>query len=188
MKKFGGYETTQAYDGDFEVLPLGGHYCEIKGVKMENYAWGDMLVLYLDIADGDNKGFFTRQYNRKKQQNPDAKWPCTYRQGVPKDDGSEKDNKTKGFFKGMVSCVEKSNPGYVWNWEEKTLTGKKIGGVFGQEEFVASDGTVKLATKCVFVRSYEAIKNGVDIPAIKKLKEGMAPPLPEEPNTLPFDI
>ncbi len=40
------------------------------------------------------------------------------------------------FFKGMISCIEKSNEGYEWNWDEKTLKGKKIGVLFGREQYM----------------------------------------------------
>ena len=57
------------------------------------------------------------------------------RQFLPKDDGSEKDEWTKRSFKGMISAFEKSNPGYVWNWDENSLAGKLIGILFRNEEW-----------------------------------------------------
>lgn len=192
IKQFSDYSNVQAFDGDFETLPLGGHICVIKGTKIESYDWGEMLVLALDIDEGEHKGFYQRQYDRRKQDKPDAKWPGTYRQGIPKDDGSDKDNKTKGFFKGMITCIEKSNPGYTWNWDEKSLAGKKIGGVFGQEEFIGTDGQVHLATKCVYVRTVDSIRKGVEVPKTKVLDnrpepaDSFFPPADDTP--LPFDL
>jgi hypothetical protein len=194
IKQFSDYNKVQAFDGDFETLTLGGHVCVIKGTKIESYDWGDMLVLALDIDEGEHKGFYQRQYDRRKAEKPDVKWPGTYRQGIPKDDGSDKDNKTKGFFKGMITCIEKSNPGYVWNWDEKTLAGKKVGGIFGQEEFEAQDGTVRLATKCFYLRSIDSIRKGVTVPQIKKLKNEKpitntaGVPFPDDDTSLPFDL
>lgn len=193
IKQFSNYDKTQAYDGDFETLTLGGHECVIKGTKIESYDWGDMLVLALDIDAGEHKGFYQRQYDRRKAEKSDAKWPGTYRQAIPKDDGSDKDNKTKGFFKGMITCIEKSNPGYTWNWDERSLAGKKVGGVFGQEEFETQTGEVKLATKCFYLRSLDAIRKGVNVPKIKTLKKdprdatGASFPGGES-DGLPFDL
>lgn len=193
IKQFSDYDKVQAYDGDFETLPLGGHICIIKGTKIETYDWGEMLVLALDIDEGEHKGFYQRQYDRRKADKPDAKWPGTYRQGIPKDDNSDKDNKTKGFFKGMITCIEKSNPGYTWNWDERTLAGKKIGGIFGQEEFETQTGEVKLATKCFYLRSVDAIRKGVEVPPVKRLKKEpkdiSGAPFPDDNDTpLPFDL
>lgn len=194
MKQFSGYNNVQAFDGDFEILPLGGHVCVIKGVKFEEYAWGEMMIIALDIAEGEAAGFYQRQYDRNKATNPAYKWPGTYRQGVPKDDGSEKDNKAKSFFKGMISAIEKSNPGYTWNWDERSLHGKKVGAIFGQEEYLNMNNEIKLSTKCRALRSLDAIRKGVEIPEIRRLKGAPTTAVPafpvgEDPAyNLPFDL
>jgi len=56
------------------------------------------------------------------------------------------------------TAVEKSNPGYRWDWNEKGLVGKCFGGVFQREEFVTKDGQKKMATKCVQIRSMDGLK------------------------------
>lgn len=192
IKQFSDYNSVQAFDGEYETLPLGGHILTIKGVKVESYDWGEMLLLAFDIDEGEHKGFYQRQYDRRKSENADAKWPGTYRQGIPKDDGSEKDNKTKGFFKGMITSFEKSNPGYTWNWDEKSLLGKKVGGVFGQEEFTGSDGQSHMATKCFSLRTVDSIRKGVKVPETKWLNKGKSQVnstyMPDDDTSLPFDL
>jgi len=191
MKQFNGYKDAPAFDGEYETLQLGGHSLIIKGPKIEKYSWGEVLILAIDIAEGEHKGFYQRQYDRKKTENPDYKWPGTYRQNIPNDDGTDADNKRKGFFKGMISAIEKSNPGYTWNWDENSLTGKKVGGVFGQEEFLDRDGNVRLATKCFNLRSLDAVRKGIDAPELKKLKSEQAKPAqfkPDDDTSLPFDL
>lgn len=187
IKKFNDYDSTTAYDGDYETLSLGGHILTIKGTKVEDYSWGSVLVLAIDIAEGDHTGFYQRQYDRKKATDAAAKWPGTFRQIIPSGDGSDKDNKTKGWFKGMITAIEKSNPGYTWNWDERTLTGKKVGGVFGQEEYIAQDGAIKLATKCQALRSLDAIRKGVEVPPVRKLKEQHTAPAYDDAS-LPFSL
>ena len=44
------------------------------------------------------------------------------------------------MFKGFIKSVEESNPGYVWNWDESTLKGKKVGLILQEEEFVPTGG------------------------------------------------
>ena len=189
IKKYGDYEKTQAFDGEYETLPLGGHICKIMGTKIDAYDWGEVLVVALDIAEGDSAGFYQRQYNRRKETDPAAKWPGTFRQPIPQDNGTDKDNKTKGFFKGMISAIEKSNPGYIWNWDEKTLGGKKVGAVFGQEEYLDQNGSVKLSTKCQSLRSLDAIRKGVEVPPIKPLRDrAQAAPAAYDDSGLPFQL
>lgn len=192
INKPNGYEKSEAYTGDFESITLGGHICEINHVKVEEYTWGKSMLICFDIVEGENKGFYRRQYDRKKQQDPNAKWSGVVRQGIPSGDGSDKDALTTGFFKGLMMNIEKSNPGYVWNWDEQTLKGKKFGGVFGQEEFMAQDGSVKLATKCVQVRTVETVRAGVDVPPVKKLKAATVSisdkTFDNDDTKLPFDI
>lgn len=62
MKKPNNYETTQAY-GDFTPLELGGHICKIMKVEeTKSKAGNDMIIISLDIAEGDQKDYFSKQY------------------------------------------------------------------------------------------------------------------------------
>ncbi|SHN77504.1 hypothetical protein [Desulfitobacterium chlororespirans] len=162
MKKYSGYDKTEAFTGEYEKLQLGGHVCVILKVSVEEKEYGDLMRIGFDIADGPNEGFYDRQFQRKKQNNSDAKWPGMYYQTVRKDD--------LRYFKGFIQAIEQSNLGYKWDWDEKTLNGKLFGGVFGEEEYVANDGSIKTAVKCFYVRSVEQIRKGVDVPEIKRLK------------------
>ena len=65
-----------------------------------------------------------------------------------------------------------ANPGYIWNWDEKSLIGKIFGGVFGREEFKADNGEYHFVTKCRFANSIDRIKSGdFTIPNDKLTKE-----------------
>jgi len=72
------------------------------------------------------------------------------------------------LFKGFTTAVENSNPGYQWNWDEKSLVGKKLCGVFGLEEYEKQDGTVGVATKLIQFRSLNKLPE-VQIPKVKLL-------------------
>ena len=67
----------------------------------------------------------------------------------------------------MISCIEKSNEGYEWNWDEKTLKGKKIGVLFGREQYLMN-GQKKWATKARAVRSIKGLEMS-EIPQDKLL-------------------
>ena len=68
--------------------------------------------------------------------------------------------------------LKKSNAGYRWDWNEKSLVGKFFVAVFGEEEYLdEEENEVKISVKVQEVRSAEAWKNGdIKIPALKKLK------------------
>lgn len=87
------------------------------------------------------------------------------------------------FFKAFITAIEKSNPGYKWDWDETKLIGKGVIAVFGQEEYLDNDGNVRIATRVVEFRSVEALKEGrIKIPELKKLPET---PSKEEQSTAP---
>jgi hypothetical protein len=162
MQKPEGYDETRAFTGDFEILPLGGHICFVKQAKLDKTKMGkDVLILLFDIFEGEHKDFYKRDFERRKENNAEAKWPAVYRQLT--------EGKSLSFFKGMITAIENSNGSYKWNWDESTLKGKLFGGVFGQEEYEANDGNVKLSTKCRWIRSVEQIRKGVEVPEIKRL-------------------
>jgi hypothetical protein len=162
MNKPQGFDEALTFTGDFETIELGGHVCVIKGAKVETTQSGkEILKIQLDIAEGENKDFYNRQYSKRKELNPDAKWGGVYSQLT--------EGKSLPFFKGFIAAVENSNKGYKWNWDEATLKGKLFGGVFGEEEYISNDGTVKKATKCMQIKSVEQIRKGVEVPPLKTL-------------------
>lgn len=162
MKKPAGYDTTEAFAGDFKTITPGGHVCKIANAKVETAANGnEYLSIMFDIVEGDCKAFYTEQYNQRKINYPDTKFQGVFRQFY--------EGESLKFFKAMITAIENSNPGYTWNWDESTLKNKLFGGVFGQEEYL-KDREIKLATKCMFIRTVEQVRKGVPVPKIKPLK------------------
>jgi hypothetical protein len=160
MKKFNDYETTQSYSNS-EKLPVGGYVLKIANVRYEEGKNGasDRIQLMFDIAEGEQKDFFRKQY--EAQTSEDKKWKGTVAIYVPTDDGSEKDGWTKKSFKTIMENFEASNPGYTWNWDENSLKGKLIGGIF-VDTYSVIDGKeisyVSLAPKNI--RSVDCIRSG----------------------------
>lgn len=64
MKRLNGYEKAQAYT-ESERLPAGGYVLRILDVKYQSNDWGDVIVLYFDIDEGEQKGFFERNYKNQ---------------------------------------------------------------------------------------------------------------------------
>lgn len=166
MEKMKGYEEAKAITGEYERLEAGGYICKIVSAKEEMSKTGKrMLVLALDILEGDKKGFFKRRFN--ENTNIDKKWSAgaIYRQMLEGD-------KAVGFLKGLMTSLEASNEGFQWNWEEKKLIGLKCGAIFGQEEYEKMDGSIGISTKVKYIRTVKAIQEGnFKVPELKKLPE-----------------
>lgn len=159
MQPIENYENVEAKNfGEFEKLELGGHVCIInKAYIALSTMQKEMLCLELEISNGKQAGFFKKQFDENTKEN--KKWGCIYRQLT---------RENPEFFKGMITAIENSNPGYKFNWDENTLVGKLVGGVFGLEEYTKQDGTIGTATKCVQLRSIDKIKD-CPIPKVKML-------------------
>ena len=152
---------------EFEKLELGGH----KGIiiKAEEYtsdfSGKKSLKVYVDTASDDKQpGYFKKQYENDTRI--DRKYPNGAIKYVPI---GEEENQIK-MLKSFLTCVENSNTNYTYDWNKEVdqLKGKKIGIVFGQEEYISQDGTTKLATKLNQFRSIDKVDN-VQIPKVKLL-------------------
>lgn len=171
ITKFKDYDEIQVFEGGAQ-LPVGGYELTIVGAKVEQFTNCEILKIAFDIVNNEKyANFYANKFKAAKAQNPDAKWGGVFDVFIPKDDGSELDGYTKQAFKRFITSVEKSNEGYVWNWDEKSLKGKAFGGIFGREEFITKEGDRKFAVKCRFPRSIDSIRSGdYKIPEDKLLK------------------
>ena len=164
MEKPKNWDSVQANTGDYESLKLGGHEVVIKDAYEYTGQTGNVsLKVEVDIAGNDEqKDFFQRQYDANT--NTDKKWPT----GGCKYISLKDDDTCVSMFKGFTTCVENSNKGYTWNFDEKTLKGKKLCAVFGLEEFKDNEGNTKTATKLVQFRSLDKL-DSIKIPKVKLL-------------------
>ena len=155
IKKPQGYDESWAFTGEAQSLPAGCYVCVVKGAREVTSNDREQFVLLYDIAEGEHKGFFQSRFDADKAGGRDAKWRGVHRQYM---DGS-----SLPFFKGLITSVEKSTPGFVFKFgvegNEKTLIGKKFGAVMRREQFQADDGSLKWATKIDQIRSLEGLKD-----------------------------
>ena len=61
------------------------------------------------------------------------------------------------YFKGFIKVIENSNIGYVWDWDETKLKGKKLCGVFQYEQYEKRDGTKALKVRLNKFRSLDKL-------------------------------
>ena len=154
MKKIENWESIEAKGmEDFKTLPIGVYECKIiNAVENKNEENGKTtLKVMVDIASGEYKGYFKEMYD--KDTRIDRKW----NNNATKYLAFEGDNTS--YFKGFITCVENSNVGYKWNWEEATLRDKKIACVFQYEEYEKQDGTRGVKVRLSKFRSLDKIKN-----------------------------
>lgn len=180
MKRISNWENIKENSG-FEKLPVGGYI--IKILNVQNVAEKEYLKVSFDIADGEYKGFFKKQYDEDTRT--DKKWPNA---------GSfvrSYKSTAESMFKGFVNAVENSNKNFKFDFDEKKLVGKQVGIVVGLEEYVNQKGAVRERTYVSAVRSVDTIKKGdFKVPELKKLdpsKATSAPAKASQPFQNPFD-
>lgn len=168
MKQYQGFSREDVIRGS-ERLPAGGYVLKIMDVKYQENDWGEVIVLSFDIAEGEQKDYFSNNY--RGQTSEDKKWKGTYRLRVPKDDGTEQDGWAKKRFNTVIVAFEESNPGYHWNWDEQTFKGKVIGGLFNNKEY-EFEGRRGFFTNSHSLVPAEKIRSGkFEIPADTLLKK-----------------
>ena len=176
MQKPSGYDEATTMGNQKEAINLGGHHLIIKQVtETVSSTNKPMIVVAFDIEEGSaSDGFYRRMHDNKKKFDAGAKWQGVIRYMLYGKDGVS----TNGFFKGFIGAVEESNPGFTWNWDERSVAGKLVGMVFGEEEYRKQDGNIGTSVKAQQARSVQAIRDGVEVPAKKVLNDetqGYAP-------------
>ena len=131
MKQFEGFKS-EARAERYPMLPAGAYVCGIKNVKIEGQEPDQQLILRLEIVEGEYTGYYTKRYENDSQNTSglySAKYKGDYKLQIPnpnnlKRQHPEWDVKT---FNNAMYCIEASNPGYHWNWNEAGLKGKMVG-------------------------------------------------------------
>ena len=151
---------------EYEKISLGGH----KGIimKAEEYtspqSGKTSLKVSVDTAKDDKQPeYFREQY--KNDNRIDKRWSNSAIKFISL---GEEENQVK-MFKSFITAYENSNNcKFDWNKDWDQLKGKKIGIVFGQEEYINQNGDLKLNNKLRDFRSIDKVDN-IKIPKVKKL-------------------
>ena len=155
MKAFNGLEIKKSVSAS-EPLPAGGDVAKILNAKVEEYSWGEVLVISFDIAEGEYKDFFSKQY--KENTREDKKWKGNFRLTVPQESNQYFDSQ-KRTFGNAIWAIEESNPSFRWAWDENALKGKMVGVLFRNFEWAMEDRTGWSTEACTFV-SVEDVRTG----------------------------
>ena len=166
IKKPSNYDNVEVMEFDFTPIELGGH----KGIimKAEEYtspqSGKTSLKVSVDTAKDDKQPeYFKEQY--KNDNKIDKRWSNSAIKFISL---GEEENQVK-MLKAFITAYENSNNcKFDWNKDWEQLKGKKIGLVFGMEEYESQDGTLKTNNKLREFRSIDKVDN-VKIPKVKKL-------------------
>ena len=156
MKAFNGLEIKKSVSAS-EPLPAGGYVAKILNAKVEEYSWGEVLVISFDVAEGEYKDFFSKQY--KENTREDKKWKGNFRLTVP-DEGNQYFDSQKRTFGNAIWAIEESNPSFRWAWDENALKGKMVGVLFRNFEWSMDDGRSGWSTECCTFVSVEDVRTG----------------------------
>lgn len=163
------FEGVNPMTGESNQLPAGGYRCVIKSAKCEILQNGkEQLLLAVDIAEGEYKDFFSKKFAQSKITNNDAKYPNGGIFRIFTEDYNTP-GKSSPILAGVKTSIEASNPGYKWDNDETKLKDKKIGVVFGGEEFETQDGSIKVAVKPKYPRAWDKVLEA-EVPKVKELK------------------
>lgn len=156
IKKPGNWNSVQEFT-DRPRLPLGAYVTQIVKGTVVPSDFGEQLCILFDISEGEHKDYFKKDFETSTLAV--KKWKGVLRLWLPKDDGSEKDEWTKRTLKGFTTAVEKSNPGYVWDWNEETLAGKALGVLFRNEQW-EYEGKTGWAVRPFRALSVDSVRSG----------------------------
>ena len=182
------YEDIQV-NNEFERLELGGHKGIIKSVEEYTSVQSGNTSLKVEVdTDKDDKqpGYFQEQFDTNS--NADKRWS----NGATKYVSLKQDENCIKMLKGFITAVENSNPNFKYDWSKDTeqLKGKKVGLIFGLEEYEDQEGKLKTSTKLVQFRSIDKVDNA-KIPKVKLLDgtfvEYETYTLPQNNTSNPFD-
>lgn len=105
-----------------------------------------VLRMWLDIAEGQSKGFFTHLSEAKKKD-----IYITHYQGT--------DGKGLGYYKGIITSIEKSNEMKIdWDGPEDQCQYKFIGSNLRNEGYYDDDGKEQMSLKPVYFCSVQSLK------------------------------
>jgi hypothetical protein len=156
-----GFEAKRS-NGFVELPPAGAYVAEIKNVRFieANFSENrerDVIELMMEIAEGEYAGRYMACYQDQKERYGDnTKYKGVFRLVSPKEDDEDWRKRT---FEGNLWCVEQSNPGYTWDWDEKKLKGKKVG-ISVRNRLYVYDDKERSTTEIGRFETVDDVRNG----------------------------
>ena len=139
--------------GCYEAQILNVRFVPADGVKQQR----DQIELFLDITEGEYKGRYMELWaSHKERWGDNASYKGMFRL-TPPAEGDEPWRKSS--FEGNLWCVEQSNAGYAWDWDEQKLKGKKIG-INVRKRMYTYNGKDRETTEICKFETLQDVKDG----------------------------
>lgn len=115
--------TPHDNGSSFRKLPAGLYVGKI----INALANERMLSIKVEITEGEYAGFYQENYETQANGQYTPKYKGYLRLFIPSEKGTKSDEINKSRMEQAICKIEKSNPGYTWDWDERKLAGKVIG-------------------------------------------------------------
>ena len=157
----------------YEKISLGGHKGIIKNITEYTSAISGNTSLKVEVdtaSDDKQPGYFQKQFD--ENINMDKRWSNSGTKYV----SLKQDENCIKMLKSFITSVENSNPNFTYDWNKEVdqLKGKKVGLVFGLEEYQNDKGETKTSIKLTQFRSIDKVDN-VRIPNVRLLNGSYMP-------------
>lgn len=144
MKQIENFRDITPVTNEYASITPGGYICRIIGVK--DWEQKEYLEIEYDIAEGNHRGYYLNLFQKFNFWG--ARLMRSYKQTAIQ------------YFKAFIDAVEASNKDYYFNFDERTLIGKYIGIVLGEEEYKSNSGEIKKRLYVHSVKTVKEIKEG----------------------------
>lgn len=169
IKQFNGFKEEALTPS--QQLPAGNYVIVIKAVKYLQGSGGvsDKIEMAIDIAEGEQAGFFQKQFDANTDE--DKRWKGKATIWMPDGTGSDADKRAVRNFNSFAAYLANANPGYHWDWDEAKLKGKLIGAAFRKEHNVIEGREVSYTAFAWFCDA-DDVRSGKAKAAAEKFRNG----------------
>lgn len=169
MRAINDFDNISVFESK-KLIP-GGYVCKL--TKVEDFSDKEYLRVEFDIAQGEYKDTAIECMEQR------GFWSLHFVKSYS--------DKSARFFKGFITAVTESNPGFKWDWDESKLVGKLIGIVLSPEEYLKRDGSVGQKLTATHFTSVKKIADGdFEVKPLKTLDKSPSAPLPD--GFAPIDL
>lgn len=166
-------EFTPAKAISTEQIPVGAYIGKIVGAKVEDYIANNnpyqRLVLALDVTEGEYKDYYSKLLEAQQGGSYAPKYKGVLRLNIPKE-GDAHEGMNKRILQGAIWCIEDSNKGYKWDWDEAKLKGKVVGFSVRERDWIMEDATGLRSGTTTEIGKLESI-NDVRAGNVKPMKK-----------------
>ena len=157
IKKPSNWDAVEVMEFDYTPIELGGHKGIIMGAEEYTSPISNKTSLKVSIdtaKDERQPEYFAEQY--RNDTRIDKRWSNSAIKYISLGEEETQVRQLKGF----ITAYENSNGcTFDWNKDWEQLKGKKIGLVFGMEEYENQAGELKTINKLREFRSIDKVEN-----------------------------